>query len=323
MRIVWWFLAVTCACTTVVVAQNPTFRSAVDAVTVPVSVRDGRRPVTGLSADDFRITDNGVVQSPRQVDIEAVPVDVTLVIDTSDSTQWAVETFKRDTQRIAAMLRPADRIRLVAINTFAHELMPMQPAGGTLTFDSAPSGGLSAVYDALAAALMTPLDPDRRHLVLAMTDGIDTYSAISPATLRRVATRSDAVLHVVQAGSKYIGAPVYMPMDSRYALIPYNQRQFQRAAWGPFDPAMRAAYVDLDEKLLRDITARTGGAFHGPSLFGMGTVSAFKEVYDEFRHSYLLRFTPEGVERSGWHDLTVSVPGMPKVTIRARSGYSW
>jgi VWFA-related protein len=323
MRLAWLSVVLMFAFTTIAVAQKPTFRSTVDAVTVAVSVRDGRRPVTGLSADDFQITDNGVVQSLSQVDIESVPVDVTLVLDTSDSTQWAVDTFKRDTQRIASMLRPADRIRLVAINTFAHELMPMQPAGGTLTFDNAPSGGLSAVYDALTAALMSPPNPDRRHLVLAMTDGIDTYSATTPATLRRVSTRSDAVLHVVQAGSRYIGAPIYMPEDPRYVLIPYNQRQFQRAFWGPFDAAMRAAYLDLDEPLLRDLTVRTGGAFHGSSLFGMGTVNAFKEVYDEFRQSYLLRFTPDGVERSGWHELNVTVPKMPKVTIRARKGYAW
>ena len=303
-------------------AQQTTFRSGVEVVTVTVSVRDGNRVVTGLGAADFQITDNGVVQTISRVDTDTVPVDVTLVLDTSGSTEWVIERFRKDTQQIAALLRPIDRIRVLAIDTFAHELMPMQPAGGTVMLDGPPSGGLTALYDTLAASLIAPLDINRRHLVVAMTDGIDTYSAVRPDSLRVIAARADAVLHIVHARSRFIGTPVYMPQDRRYVLIPHNQRQFERAIWGPLDPFMRAAYLDLDEQQLQLLAETTGGELHGPTLFGTGTVGAFTRVYNEFRQSYLLRFTPEGVDRAGWHELKVTVPKSPRLTVRARSGYS-
>jgi hypothetical protein len=314
-------LALLCAASSPAAPQT-TFRSSVEVVTVTVSVRDGNKVVAGLGAADFQIADNGVVQTIRRVDVDSVPVDVTLVLDTSASTEWVIDRFRKDTQQIAALLRPIDRIRVLAIDTFAHELMAMQPAGGPVILDGVPSGGLTALYDTLAASLMTPTEVDRRHLVVAMTDGIDTYSAIRPEALRLVAARADAVLHIVHARSKYSGTPTYMPHDPRYALIPYNQRHFERAIWGPLQPFMKAAYLDRDDDRLRMVAESTGGEFHGPTLFGTGTVGAFMRVYDEFRQTYLLRFTPEGVDRAGWHELKVTVPKSPKLTIRARSGYS-
>jgi Ca-activated chloride channel family protein len=47
---------------------------------------------------------------------------------------------------------------------------------------------------------------------------------------------------------------------------------------------------------------------------------AFLEILEEFRARYLLRYTPRGVQRSGWHTLSVRVKGRP-ATILARKGY--
>jgi hypothetical protein len=48
-----------------------------------------------------------------------------------------------------------------------------------------------------------------------------------------------------------------------------------------------------------------------------------KTVLSEFAESYVLRYTPRGVERSGWHDLgvTVTKPRGNKLTVNARRGY--
>jgi hypothetical protein len=48
---------------------------------------------------------------------------------------------------------------------------------------------------------------------------------------------------------------------------------------------------------------------------------AFLRAIDQFRTSYVLRYTPAGVPRAGWHDVTVTVPS-GKYTVRARRGYS-
>ena len=46
----------------------------------------------------------------------------------------------------------------------------------------------------------------------------------------------------------------------------------------------------------------------------------FESVLDEFRHRYLLSYTPTGVARSGWHQLKVRV-NQRGATIKARPGY--
>ena len=56
--------------------------------------------------------------SPQKIDavtIEAVPLDVTLFMDTSGSTSGALDRMKRNVASIAAMLRPDDRFRLLTI----------------------------------------------------------------------------------------------------------------------------------------------------------------------------------------------------------------
>jgi hypothetical protein len=50
-------------------------------------------------------------------------------------------------------------------------------------------------------------------------------------------------------------------------------------------------------------------------------LNAFKRIFEEFRQSYVLRYSPTGVARAGWHAIDVQVPAQKGVTIRARKGY--
>ena len=65
---------------------------------------------------------------------------------------------------------------------------------------------------------------------------------------------------------------------------------------------------------------RTGGDKHR-SRFGDPAVRTFAQILDEFRQSYVLRYSPQGIKPSGWHAVTVRVPAQPALTIKARSGY--
>ena len=68
-------------------APVQTFRTGTDVVMVDVTVRDGGRMVTGLRAEDFVVTDNGVRQRIDSVESTAVPIDLTLVVDLSGNPQ--------------------------------------------------------------------------------------------------------------------------------------------------------------------------------------------------------------------------------------------
>ena len=71
------------------------------------------------------------------------------------------------------------------------------------------------------------------------------------------------------------------------------------AAWCTPTDAGEVEYVEQS-------AARTGGDRHR-SRFGDPAVRTFAQILDEFRQSYVLRYSPQGVAASGWH--TVAVHG--------------
>jgi hypothetical protein len=72
---------------------------------------------------------------------------------------------------------------------------------------------------------------------------------------------------------------------------------------------------------LREAAELTGGEAHDRFFGRPDPVDAFEGIFDDFRTSYVLRYTPVGVEPGGWHVIEVRVPIAPDATIRARRGY--
>jgi VWFA-related protein len=277
--------------------QSPVFKTRALTVSVNAVVKKGNRPIAKLTAKDFRLTDNGVEQKIEAVAIESVPVDVSLFLDTSGSTAGKLDDMKRDVQGIIRMLRSGDRFRLLTIADSVDEPVPWVSAGTAVNLSFTAVGGISLVHDALVAALLHRPDADRRHLVVGMTDRRDCGSVVTSEQLREIASRSEAVLHLVdQSGS---GG------DAAYRIRTCSPRG---RADGP--------------EIIADAAARTGGTLHDPSyFFGSSVLRAFRTIFDEFRQSYVLRYSPTGVARGGWHAIAVQVPSTSGVTIRARHGY--
>ena len=309
--------------------QQPTFRSTTDLVSVDAIVRSGGDAVGGLTASDFVLLDNGVTQRIESVEATAVPVDLTLVVDVSggDPVWWGTprpgpEIAGRLTdivRRAGTVLRADDRLRLLTIDTYATQVLPIQPVTTPVKVERVASDGLSSLQDALAAALLQAVEPDRRHLVVAFTKADDTISTIDAQTLGDLARRSDAVLHVV-AGESLVG--------NTQCLLPTS-------AADPGDPRPRDPCTfpkkrfwrpvhshDLD--VLAEIAPLTGGAFHrdATGLEFRDFSGIINDVLTEFRHGYVLRYTPQNVKRDGWHEIKVSVPATPAFTIQARRGYA-
>jgi hypothetical protein len=277
-------------------SQSPTFRTAVEVVQIPVSVRDGNRPIAGLQAEDFVVTDSGVVQQVQAVSVETVPIDVTLIVDTSGSTMGMAQKLANDVQTIVRFLRPTDALRLLRIDTFLEELRPMSPVGVLPSASVIPrKNGVSSVHDALVAALMRPAVSDRRHLIVAITDAVDTMSFTTAERVRDVAMRSEGLLELVVVNPPAnTGRPTFE----------------------------RPRFVDYEIDALQQAADATGGELRGRRLFGdADPVTAFRRVFDDFRQSYVLRFTPQGVPATGWHELSVTIPRAAKYTIRSRRGY--
>jgi len=259
-------------------------------------VKKSNSPVPNLTAADFVLTDNGVRQTVESVQIEAVPADVTLAIDVSGSTRGLLGRYRSDVAAIAELLRPTDRLRLIAFGSQVDEPLRLTPVAGRAPVNRLVGSSNSAVYDGIAAALLRSPSIDRRHLIVVFTDSYDNRSIVSPELLLAAARRSEAVLHIVSDEPPAMGASEVLGQ-------------------GLFWPA-----VPLD-----DVAEATGGLRHTPASGindpGGTLVNDFKKIFNEFRQSYVLHFTPAGVAPRGWHELTVGLSLTGSYKVRARRGY--
>src|SRR6185436_15421024 len=159
----------------------PVFRSSTDLVTIDVTVTTSGTPVAGLRAGDFVLTDNGVPQALEVVALEAVPATVTIIIDIGDFMSETIKSFVDDIRKIVAMVRPDDNVRLMGIDTYVRDLVPLRKSSEWPQIDRIATNGLASANDALAAAIMRQHDPNRQHLIIAMTNGVDTGSVLDIA----------------------------------------------------------------------------------------------------------------------------------------------
>lgn len=258
------------------------FRANVDGVSVSVSVRSAGKPVPNLTAADFELTDNGVAQQIAAVSVEALPIDVTLLLDASGSVEGRrLERLKQAVGETAQLVRAEDQLRLIAMQHALLQIFPFQAGGISPPLNNLTARGGTSLLDGLSAALMRAAEPDRRQLIVVYTDGRDTISVLPATAVREIAGIADAVVHFV---------------------VPTTGR------------AREATTVTLFE-----LASRTGGQVFQVAQ-NSPIAEAFARALSEFRTSYVLRFTPTGVSRGGWHEIGVRVK-TGDYEIRARRGY--
>lgn len=317
------------------------FRAATDAVMVDVSVRRGGTMIAGLAAGDFVLLDNGVRQRIDSVEASSIPIDLTLVVDLSSDPRGVLvkvepgEAVKmagaldEDVRHVTEILRPDDRVRLLAIDTYTRQVFAPRPATAVTPIGRIESGGMASLYDALAAALLQPVEPNRRHVVVARTKGKDTISAIDAQTVAAIVQHSDALFHLVmmekaadnedelfriQCDGLTPGMGMGLCWPTRKFWVPFTRRMMAGAPFHALQP---------DGLAVAGASDATGGALHQATGFTEPTLlGEFRRAFDDFRASYVLRYTPQGVTREGWHDIAVTVPSAPGATVHARKGYA-
>jgi len=266
--------------------QAPLFRANTDVVPVYVSVRRGGDTMGSLQSSDFAVTDRGVVQTVEVVSSEAVPIDVTLVVDTSRSVVNSLPLFRTEVQAIVGQLQRNEQIRLITFDTEVRQILAMQSPSDRPPVQQIQLGDTTSLADALVIALARAHRPDRRHLVFVFTDGYDTSSILGYGALAEVASHTHAIVHI--------------------ALVRPSGSDL------PSPGAIGA---------LASAAARTGGQLWPPTKNEGGLVAAFQRAIEDFRHSYVLFFTPAGVPGPGWHDISVKVLKSGGLDVRAREGY--
>jgi VWFA-related protein len=283
--------------------QRPVFRVSTEAVQVDVFVGEDGRAVPGLLASDFELYDDRELRTIDSVTVAEVPLNVVLVLDTSESV--AGETLAHLQGAAGAFLdelSPEDRAALV---TFSHHLS----LRSGLTSDVAPlkqsleevkAIGGTSWQDALFAALEMLEVVRERPMVLLFTDGADTYSWLREEQMIPLVSHSNAVVYAITRDER---APLPDLQTSR-AQERFRQNRRER---------IRRI------RLLLDVTRESGGRLIETSSSDRLQV-IFLEILAEVKTRYILTYSPPGPVRSGWHDLEVKVK-RKGVDVHARRGY--
>jgi Ca-activated chloride channel family protein len=273
--------------------QNPqqppqVFRSGADAVFVDVAVRDRNRQVSNLTAADFEVRDNGVRQDIVNISTEPAPLDLVVLVDMSWSLDdWRVASrgaVTRAASDIQTMRRAGDRVRLVRFANSIREVASVPELGAP----SSPESSGTALLDAIAVALMEPIELGRRRVVLVLTDGIDTASSLGYPLLTEILDRSEGAVFVLGV-SRHRAFEMFGPVS----LKPRRSTQDE--------------YFEAFTRALRNVADRTGGRFYDLRPWD-DLDSRIEAIIGQVRTSYVLRYIPSQME-TGWHTIQVSVRG--------------
>jgi len=260
--------------------QAPTFSARIESVRVDVLVTENGRPVRGLGAADFEVLDNDVLQQVNLVSFEEVPLNVILALDMSDSV--AGERLDQ--------LREAGRAVLGGLTR--------DDQAGLVTFSNVVSLGSGLTKD--TGAVETSLNEAYGSGDTALVDGAYAAMMLGESDAGR------ALLMIFSDGldtSSWLTSDAVLQSARRSDIVAYS-----------------AAVTSAGETpFLRELSALTGGTVY--KIDSTKDLRAtFVRILEEFRHRYLVSYTPRGVSKEGWHRLAVRLKNR-KATIKARPGY--
>ena len=261
---------------------GPVFRGGIDIVRLDVSVVRSGKPVRGLTATDFVVTDDGIQQVVESAVVEQLPLSVQLVLDVSGSVVG--DRFKHliaAADGLVAALRPGDRAGLL---TFSHQFrvavaMTSDLASVRGALRGVHGEGRTALRDAVQLAVATRHLEGARPLILVFSDGVDNASWLSEAAVLESARHAGVVIHVLRVSG-------------------------QETSWSKF---------------VEQLTDMSGGRVWS-ARSDADLERLFTAALDEMRGRYLLSFSPQRPLRPRWHPLRVRLKnGGGDIT--ARQGY--
>jgi Ca-activated chloride channel family protein len=271
-------------------AQQPTFRSGTEVVSLFVTVADAqRRLVPDLTRDDFEVLDNDKPQDLVSFENVVQPITVITMLDTSGSMTNSLDLVKEAAGQFLMRLLPDDKARVGAFNDkiqlssrFTNNRDELVSEAKNIDF-----GNGTRLWDAIALSLDELKGIEGRRVVLVFTDGDDMYSRSAKlSTVMERARNEEVMVYAIGFESSY------------------------------FDGSRMVR--SKPDSGLRKIADETGGGyFELTKAAELGPT--FTRVAQELHSQYVMGFSPSKLDGKV-HKLTVRVKKQG-MTARARRSY--
>jgi Ca-activated chloride channel family protein len=261
------------------------FTSGVSLVEVYATVTDRQGgPVTGLTAADFRVLEDGSPETITAFAAGEFPLAVAVAVDRSFSMSGErgarLNMAKSAARAFIGALKPQDQVMVIAIGSDTSVVAPLSAnhAAALAAIDRLDAWGTTPLYDAAVSALDAIQSAKGRRALVLLSDGTDRYSETSAAALVDQVRRRDVLIYPVAIG-----------------------------------PARPAVFAEL-------ATASGGRSFlvRDPRELS----STLTSIARELRSQYLLGYVPsrETTGERSWHSIDVTVNRAGAI-VRARDGY--
>ncbi len=321
-------------------------------VVVPVSITDAAgQPVLGLTAQDFRVSEENKAQQIEQVsDAEKVPLEIVLLFDVSASTD-AMFKFEQETaaQFLQEVMKPDDRATIFSIGSAPQLIQARDTADkSAISIKSIqPTKSFTAFYDSVAVAadyLQKNAPQGRRKVVIVISDGEDT--------------NSERIRKAIQNGYSKLGSKIdTIDSKSLYQLTVANRNEASAreqnrvlqslqntdAVFYSINPAGSSYQLNkmsvFGQSNLQKFADQTGGTAFLPKFLPITLkdnlqnssntkrnqetlTTIFRQLANELQAQYLVQYYSEAefpVNR--YVKLDVGLINPQKFRVRARQGY--
>jgi VWFA-related protein len=336
-----------------ILAQTPTPTPKIDddiikvssrLIVVPVSVTDSTgQAVTGLTAADFQISEEGKAQTIENVGTaDTVPLEIALLFDVSASTDTMFK-FQLETAAkfLKDVLRPVDRATVFTVGSKPILVSPRNTSevsrSAIMTIE--PTKGFTAFYDSvrIASEYLAKNAPEgTRRVMLVISDGEDTNSDRIATAIqdgyRKIDVKALNQLTVTNRNTAAIQERVRVlrslqnadtvfysinPAGSSFQLNKmsmFGQENMQSFANDTGGSAFLPKFQPIDTKdtYQNGINARANSA---------ALERIFRQIGNELRSQYLIQYYSEAeFPDNKFVRVQVTTPNRP-TNVRARQGY--
>ena len=285
-------------------------KSGTDVVTVPVSVtnRTGTERIRDLTAEDFRLFENGDAQSITVFSRERRPIGLCIVLDSSLSMTGPQQALAAAAvTRLTQGLEPDDEASLVIFAQRAEVRIPWTNVGALPRIDWASWNTTphSAIFDGLRIAL-DQMDTARnpRSAVLIVSDGGENSSQSTLREITRTRRQGETLIYAYDTRDFSL-APTH-PLTARADL---------QGKPSQFATDMARQSPDVLEGLVGD-----SGGWIWPIKSEDAANQASTALVDELRFQYLLGYTPLKAFDGKYRKLKIETKNR-NFRVRHRGGY--